>query len=277
MKTLKLFLLACLPGTNVVQAQNSGIDRFLALKPSEINTVEQGPYEYDVTLKWQNLDALSGDRISCNAICGTYVTGIQNDFVAWKDVSLSDIRDLREKPTAGTPMPTFEGFTYKQYDTGCLTEDFYTSIAPEHRDIAKWLVSDALQMQGLAWYVFDSLEFNREFIPKMLDHYDIKFENWVTFSSRYQRLLWSGITRYNNEICAVVKFESCYNPVEMNTETLSFKGRSLYWGEMWISLEDKQVEYATMFEDVVFKLKSAAFPEEQLLDLQREVIFDKVL
>ena len=57
---------------------------------------------------------------------------------------------------------------------------------------------------------------------------------------------------------------------------MSIKGRSLYYGEIWISLSDKQVEYATMVEDVVMKLKSSIFPEEQLIDLQREIIFNKV-
>ena len=57
---------------------------------------------------------------------------------------------------------------------------------------------------------------------------------------------------------------------------MSVKGRSLYYGEIWISLSDKQVEYATMVEDVIMKLKSASFPDEQLIDLQREIIFNKV-
>jgi hypothetical protein len=52
--------------------------------------------------------------------------------------------------------------------------------------------------------------------------------------------------------------------------------RSLYYGEMWISLKSKQAEYALMTEDVIMKLKSTPFPEEQLIDLQREVVFNKV-
>jgi hypothetical protein len=56
---------------------------------------------------------------------------------------------------------------------------------------------------------------------------------------------------------------------------MSVKGRALYYGEIWISLSDKQVEYATMIEDDLLKLKSSVFPDEQLIDLQREVIFNK--
>lgn len=276
MKTSYLLFVAFLQITNCLSAQNNETDKFFLLKPSEIKTGNPGIQEYNVSLKWQNLDAINGNKINCNAVKATYLVGLEDDLVGWKEVTLSEIGDVKQEQFEGTFLPSFNDFTYNKYDTGFLTEGFYKNIAPEHRDLAKWLVSDAFQMQGLAWYVFDSLEFNREFIPKILDNHDIKFENWVTFTSRWQKLIWSGITSQNNEICAVVKFESYYNPVETNNEVMALKGRSLYWGEMWISLEDKEVEYATMFEDVVFKLKTAAFPQEQIIDLQREVIFDKV-
>jgi hypothetical protein len=60
----------------------------------------------------------------------------------------------------------------------------------------------------------------------------------------------------------------------MQTTQMSFKGRSLYWGELWISLEDKQLEYAYMIEDVIFKLKTAQSEQGNLLNLQREVTFE---
>jgi hypothetical protein len=56
---------------------------------------------------------------------------------------------------------------------------------------------------------------------------------------------------------------------------MSVKGRALYYGEIWISLSDKQVEYASMVEDDVLKLKSSLFPDGQLIDLQREIVFNK--
>jgi len=276
MKTSTYLIAVCMLFNDCSFAQKEKIDDYFSVRPSEITAGKPGKQQYNVTLKWQNIDALSGNKINCNVVNATFLTGLENDCVGWKEVTLSQIDDFKQEKYKGTVLSSFEDLTYKQYNTDFLKEDFYKTITPEQRDLAKWLVSDAFQMQGLAWYVFDSLEFNRAFVPEILDNHDIKFENWVTFSSRYQRLIWSGITRYNGEICAVVKFDSYYNPVEMNSEALSFKGRSLYWGEMWISLEDKEVEYASMVEDVVFNLKIADSPQEQLIDLQREVTFDKV-
>jgi len=97
-----------------------------------------------------------------------------------------------------------------------------------------------MQMQGLAIYVLDSLKFKHVFMPDLLEDFDIEFQNRVSFTSRYQELTWSAITKHNNEVCAVIKFESEYNPVKADTPGMSFKGRSLYYGEMWVSLEDRQ-------------------------------------
>jgi hypothetical protein len=257
-------------------AQKSSIDKYLLLKPSDVKAIKSGIQKYDVSLKWQNLDAINGNKINCNAVKATYITGLKNDSVSWENVSLAQISDFQQKDYNGTNLPSFNGFTYKINETNFLNEDFYKTIPLEQRDLAKWLVSDAIQMQGLAWYVFDSLAYNKPFIPKFLNNYDVKFKDWVTFTSRYQKLIWSGITKYNNEVCAIIKFESLYNPLKIDNNQMSIKGRSLYYGEIWISLSDKQVEYATMVEDVVMKLKSSIFPEEQLIDLQREIIFNKV-
>lgn len=262
--------------TNCLFAQKDGIDKYILLKPLEIKAARTGIQEYDVSLKWQNLDAINGNKINCNAVKATYIIGLENDSVGWKDVSLAQIADFQQNDFNGKSLPLFNGFAYKINDTNFLSEEFYKTIPLEQRDLAKWLVSDAIQMQGLAWYVFDSLTFNKPFIPNILNNFDVKFKDWVTFTSRYQKLIWSGITKCNNKVCAIVKFESLYNPLKIDNNQMSVKGRSLYFGEMWISLTDKQVEFATMIEDVVMKLQGSMFPEEQLIDLQREIIFKRV-
>lgn len=276
MKTSNFLFMALMLLTNCLFAQKNSIDSYLSLKPSEIKSGKSGIQEYAVSLKWQNLDAINGNKFNCNAVNGTYITGLKNDSVSWKDVGLAQISDFQQKDYNGANLASFNGFTYKINETNFLNDDFYQTIPPEQRDMAKWLVSDAIQMQGLAWYVVDSLTFNKPFIPKFLNNYDVKFKDWVTFTSRYQKLIWSGITKYNNEVCAIIKFESLYNPLKIENNQMSVKGRSLYYGEIRISLSDKQVEYATMVEDVVMKLKSSLFPDEQLIDLQREIIFNKV-
>jgi hypothetical protein len=276
MKTSNYLIIVFMLITNCLTAQNKHIDKYFTLKPSDIKTHNSENQEYDVTLKWQNLDAISGNKINCNVVKAIYFVGLENDYVGWENVSLAQIDDFQQKQFKGTNLPSFNDFSYQSMDTAFLSEQFYKDIPIEHRDLARWLVSDAVQMQGLAWYVFDSLEFKKEFYPKLLVNNNVVFESWVTLTNRYQKLIWSGISKHNNEICAIVKFESLYNPVKIDNNQMLVKGRSLYYGEMWISLTDKQVEYASMVEDVVMKLTSSLFPDEQLIDLQREIVFNKL-
>ena len=273
---LSITLLTVLATANSFgQSNNLSVDDYLRIKPKDLKSTSKEVQEYDVTLKWQNLDAINGNKINCNVVKATYIVGFDNGFVGWKNVSQSQINDFQQPIGKGIELSSFNNFSYKAVSNDFLKEGFYKSIPADQRDLAKWLVSDAIQMQGLSWYVFDSLSFNKEFSPKLMENYDIKFENWVSFTSKYQKLMWSGITKFNNEICAIVKFESLYNPLEMITPNMKIKGRSLYWGEIWISLKDKQVEYATMSEDVIFEFNLTGNSQKQLLDLQRDVTFSK--
>lgn len=271
-----IFLVALLTlVSNQIISQNRDIRDFFSIKPSDITLEKSETQQYDVTLKWQNLDAISGSKINCNIVKGNYIVKPGNEFVEWRDVKLAQVDNFLQTEFKATNLPSFNKLNYKAFSTDFLSEKFYKDIPNNQKDLAKWLVCDAVQMQGLAWYVFDSLEFKKEFIPRKLVNYDVEFENWVTFTSKYQKLVWSGISKHNDELCAIVKFESYHNPVKIENDQMKLKGRSLYYGEMWISLTDKQVEYAIMFEDVIMKLKSSMFPNEKLIDLQREIVFNK--
>lgn len=274
MKTSLLSLIFILTLASITKSQDKPLYQWLSIDPADIKGKKE-IMEYSVTLKWQNLDPLTETTFNCNGVTGRFITGIDSSFSKWMDVRIEELTDIKQEVSGGILLPDFNNLKYQIYNTEFLKEDFYSMISPDQRDLAKWLVSDAMQMQGLAFWVFDTLRFIIKYQPQMLEDYKIEFEEWITFSSRYQQLLWSGITFYNNEICAIVKFESWYNPVEIDNPGIKLKGRSLYWGEMWISLSDKQVEYAIMFEDVVFRIDSPAFTAQQLIDLQREIVFEK--
>jgi hypothetical protein len=276
MKTLNNILAAVTLIASFIYGQNNTIENYFSKLPSEIENKNSEFQEYRVTLKWQNLDAINSSLFDCNAVQAVYKCGLDNGFVSWHDVYISSIENFQQPIGVGNKLNTFDGFTYQPLSDDFLKEGFYKKINAEQRDLAQWLVSDAMQMHEIGTMFFDSLTFNKEFYPSLMNNYNIQFENGVLFKSKYQKLIWTGISEYNDEICAIVKFESLYNPLEMDTPDMSLKGRSLYWGEFRISLEDKQVEYVAMVEDVIFKLKSAAFPQEQLVDLQREVTFNKI-
>ena len=50
------------------------------------------------------------------------------------------------------------------------------------------------------------------------------------------------------------------------------KGRDMYYGEIWVSLNDKQIERLVMVEDVVGENQF----DKNLFEMQRIVTFNKV-
>jgi hypothetical protein len=69
-----------------------------------------------------------------------------------------------------------------------------------------------------------------------------------------------------------------YNPVDTDTDNdeMIMNGRSCFWGHIWISPDTKQIEYATMNEDLVYKFKLKANGFEQQINMQREVTYKKI-
>jgi hypothetical protein len=80
----------------------------------------------------------------------------------------------------------------------------------------------------------------------------------------------------NGKNCAVIQYQSFFNPVDAVNNGMKIKGRSLYWGTIWISLDEPQVECGALNEDLPMELTIPGVPEKQLIDLQRQVEFTKV-
>lgn len=276
MKITIYLSLAILLLTNSLIAQNKQVDNYLKIDPIDIKSQISKIQKYDVNLKWQNIDPISSNIISCSAIKATYSCGLDLGLVQWSDVFLFNIDNFQQKLENGNRLKAFDNFAYKPNFFSFASEKYYTDIPQNFKEIASWFILDAIQMHGISEMFFDSLSFNKPFYPTILDTFSLKVENGITFKSQNAKFIWSGITKQNGEICAIIKYESFFNPVSMDKPGYAFQGRSLYWGEIWISLVDKQFEYAEMLEDIIIKLKTSQFPDGKLINMQREIVFKKV-
>jgi hypothetical protein len=52
--------------------------------------------------------------------------------------------------------------------------------------------------------------------------------------------------------------------LNLNLENIKMKGRSHYWGEVYVSLSDKQIEYANLSEDVITDVAIKGQPDNYL-------------
>ena len=55
----------------------------------------------------------------------------------------------------------------------------------------------------------------------------------------------------NGRMCAVIQYEAFYNKLSLQAGGQNLNGRSDYWGTIWVSLADKQIEKGTLNEGVL--------------------------
>jgi hypothetical protein len=96
-----------------------------------------------------------------------------------------------------------------------------------------------------------------------------------TFQNRDVVLTWTGRSRRNGTGCALIEYRAFFNPLEIANGAMTLKGRSHYWGEIWVSLSTKQIEYATLYEDVLGELKLGQDPS-RTISVFRSGIFEPV-
>jgi len=61
--------------------------------------------------------------------------------------------------------------------------------------------------------------------------------------------------------------------VEIAVGGMTLKGRSDYWGEIWVSLATRQIEYGTLNEMVVGEMKLAGQDAPQIINVFRNGTF----
>jgi hypothetical protein len=98
-----------------------------------------------------------------------------------------------------------------------------------------------------------------------------------SFENKDVQITWTGVSFRNGTNCAVIEYRTMNNPLEYSGEGMSMKGRSHYWGTIWVSLDDKQIEHAVLFEDVVMEMNLPGQTTKQIMNATREISFLKVL
>lgn len=229
------------------------------------------PQIYKFNLHWINRD-LDGNMINNSTVIAEYTRGLEDNSVKWDNVINTYLIDSIKYEKQLTEL---NGLTYKIIGDNFTKQDFYKDFPKGNIDLIRWFVQDAVGLEAFAWMYFDSLKLNQILYPEFFRKQKAIFENYGSFTNQDLSLCWTGISKRNNEKCAVIHYQAMYNPFDTNTDAMQLQGRSTYWGDIWISLSDKQIEYAIGNEDVVLKMKTEKYGEQRI-DLQREVIFEKI-
>ena len=228
--------------------------------PKNIEIDKSKPKSYIMTTDYYDYD-LQANFLRKSRVIGDFTCYLSGDSVKWNNVFISQISDFDAPFPKGHNQSYFENFKYVQSEK-ILGEETFSKI-PQIDFRLKNLVWDMFGFEIFAYLYWDSLELNKEFCNHVLNS-EVEMAKDGTFENKELKLTWIGITKVNNELCAIIKYSQMNGKLSLNLENIKMKGRSHYWGEVYVSLNDKQIEYATLSEDVITDVTIKGRPENIL-------------
>jgi hypothetical protein len=273
---LALLILFGLNGGASGQRKSStgqSVESQLSRLPTDLKLKEDEPQKYRITVDYLTLDTL-GNPTGKERVSGDYLRALPDGKVRWNDVRIAKAKGFDQPFPEGASQDYMEGFTYKvSKPAEMLNKEFFPGF-PDSEIKTKNLVWDMHMIEQFAWDYFTKLELNQPYAIQSQPE-DVPLAGAGTFQNRRIELTWVGLSKRNNETCALIQYQAFMNKFTTFMGKLSFQGRSHYWGDIWVSLKDKQVEYATLFEDVLVEFSLPGQGGKQLINVLRKGTFEK--
>jgi hypothetical protein len=212
---------------------------------------DAGPRTYRFTVDYDTANA-TGEVVHRQRVTGDYTRGLANGEVKWNNVGDVQV----DGATAPFPPPQkqefIEGFHYPVGSPETLKPDFFKSF-PATAVMERNLIWDTGMFESFGQNYFDKLKLN---VPLHIStDQDVNMPDVGTFHSRDTVLEWVGRSERNGQDCALIDYRAFFNPLQLATGGVTIQGRSDFWGEIWVSLGTKQIEYATIYEEVSGQMK----------------------
>jgi hypothetical protein len=178
-------------------------------------------------------------------------------------------------PYGATQKQEFmEGLRYQNDFAVTMKPGFFKAFPPQ-AVIDRNLVWDAGMIEVFGEKEFEHLQLNVPYSFLMNQTNDLPEVG--TFNNRNVVLEWTGKSERNGQPCAVITYTALFNSLEVDAGGIKLKGRSNYWGEIWVSLETRQIEYSTLYEDVLGELKLPGQDSPQVINVLRAGTFAPVV
>jgi hypothetical protein len=255
----------------ISQCQNAtNFEEYLEGLSSSVTSEERTAQKYLLTTDYMDYD-IYGNFNKKFRVAGD-CTFMKDGNKKWNNIITAKSQDLEESYTEGEKHHYMENFTYNP-SSDILSESFFESV-PQADIYMKNLVWDMTAFEVFAWFMWDSLQLNSTFSAKEINS-KIDIPGAGTFENKDIQITWTGITKINNEICRIVKFNVMNNPMEIGHQNVTMKGRSHYWGNIYVAISDKQIEYGELYEDVILDIKMQGQETGSLASTVRYITLQK--
>jgi hypothetical protein len=251
----------------------------LAQSPSGTWTLPQGtsvketaPRTYRFAVDY-NAANTKGEAMIRQHLTGDYTRGLPGGEVIWKNVSQSDAMGATAPFGAPQKRDFMEGFRYRNDIGDTMKPDFFKGFPPT-AVYERNLVWDTGMIEGFGQGYFDHLKLNEPY--QILSNQDVAMPDVGTFRNHNVVLEWVGRSQRNGQDCAIINYQAFFNPLEIANGGMTLKGRSDYWGQIWVSLATKQIEYGTLNESVVGEMKLPGQDTMQVINVFRTGTFEPI-
>jgi hypothetical protein len=242
--------------------------------PTGTQVKDKGPRTYRFTVEYFTAST-TGEITGRQKIVGDYTRALPNGEVVWKNVTAAKA-DGATAPLGPSERREFmEGFHYKRgakETTNTLAPDFFKDF-PATAVFERNLVWDTEMIENFGQRHFGDLKLN-EPVHALSDE-AIKMPGVGNFQNRDIQLEWVGKSQRNAKDCAVIEYSAYFNPLEIDTG-VKMKGRSHYWGQIWVALDTRQIEFATLNEDVLGELTLPGQTAPMTISVFRHGTFEPV-
>lgn len=238
--------------------------------PQEASVKETGPRTYRFTEDYLTSDT-QGRIIQTQQVKGDYTRGLPNNEAVWNNVSVA------QSPQPGSPLGKpqernfMDGFSYDHEASDPMSPEFFKGF-PNNAVQERNLVWDVVMFEDFGQKHFQHLKLNQPY--HLITDQEVNMPGVGKFHNKNIQLMWSGRSYRNGQDCALIEYNAYFNPLELHIEGMSLKGRSHYWGQIWVSLKTRQIEYATLYEDVLGEMKLPGSETVQIINAFRYGVFE---
>ena len=240
--------------------------------PQWVATKDAGPRTYRFTVDYQSANP-QGVVVHRQRIVGEYTRGLAGGEVQWKNVAQADADGASGPFGAPEKRGFMEGFRYVN-DLGATMQPEFFKGFPPTAVFERNLVWDTGMMELFGQGYFEKLKLNEPY--HAMANQDVKMPAMGAFHNRDVVLEWVGRSYRNGQECALIDYRAFLNPLEIATGGMTLRARSDYWGQIWVSLKTKQIEYGTLYEEVLGEMQLPGQDAPQPLSVFRSGVFEHV-
>lgn len=240
--------------------------------PHGLAVKDPGPRTYRFTVEYNSANS-KGDIFQRQRFIAEYTRGLSGGDVMWNNVTQATASGATAPFSFAQKRDFMEGFRYHNDLDSTFRPDFFKGFPPT-AVMERNLVWDTAMIEMFGQNYFDQLKLNEPY--HAISDRDTAIPAVGRFHNRDVVLEWVGRSKRNGEDCALIAYEAFFNPLEIAVGGMSMKGRSDYWGQTWVSVATKQIEYATLYENVMAEMKLPGQDAPQIVNIFRSGSFEPI-